>query len=283
MKILKASIASGLLLLNLLTILLILVVVFSPSSIARIILGIPFVLFTPGYTLMLVLYPRKGGLDGVERVALSFGLSITVVPLVGLILNYTPWGIKLPSILYGTAAFIFIMSAIAWFRRRRLPETERFSIGFRVELGWTWHRGIWDRTLSVILVLAVMGTLGTVAYVAIGPKASESFTEFYILGPSGNAADYPSQLKVGEEGKVIVGIANHERDTVTYQVEVKIGGVENNEVGPIVLKPGDKWEREVAFVPKVTGENQQVEFLLYKNAQLDPDIKPLHLWIGVVE
>jgi len=32
------------------------------------------------------------GIDGIERVALSFGLSIAIVPLIGLVLNFTPWG-----------------------------------------------------------------------------------------------------------------------------------------------------------------------------------------------
>jgi len=34
----------------------------------------------------------REGIDGIERVALSFGLSIAIVPLIGLVLNFTPWG-----------------------------------------------------------------------------------------------------------------------------------------------------------------------------------------------
>ncbi|MCK4222104.1 MAG: DUF1616 domain-containing protein, partial [Dehalococcoidia bacterium] len=55
----------------------------------RIVLGLPFLLFSPGYALIAALFPKKGSLDGIERIALSFGLSIAVVPLIGLILNYT--------------------------------------------------------------------------------------------------------------------------------------------------------------------------------------------------
>ena len=60
----------------------------------RVILGLPFILFIPGYILIFALFPcRKTdqGIDIIERIALSFGLSIAVVPLIGLGLNYTEW------------------------------------------------------------------------------------------------------------------------------------------------------------------------------------------------
>lgn len=69
------------------------------SGAFRIAFGLPFVLFFPGYTLVSALFPRRGDLSGIERVALSFGLSITIAPLIALILNYTPWGIRLYPIL----------------------------------------------------------------------------------------------------------------------------------------------------------------------------------------
>ena len=51
------------------------------SGILRIVVGLCLVIFFPSYTLLSVLFPRKGGLGGIERVALSFSLSTAVVPL----------------------------------------------------------------------------------------------------------------------------------------------------------------------------------------------------------
>ena len=276
----RIKLGDGLIPLNLLAWVLILFIIFFPSNILRIILGIPFVLFCPGYTLMAALFTKKEGMGGIERVALSFGLSIAVVPLIGLILNYTPWGIRLEPILYSVASFILIASIIAWLRRRRLTEHERFAIQFQVTMPG-WGEGVWGKVLAITVVVAILATLGTLGYVIATPKVGETFTEFYILGQDGKAANYPKELKVGEKGKVIVGIVNHEGKEVSYRVEVVAGSQESTEVGPVVLVDEQKWEGEVSFVPEVAGENQKVEFLLYKDGEVEPCLEPLHLWVDV--
>ena len=265
--------------LNLLVIVLVAVIIFFPSNIPRIILGLPFLLFFPGYTLVAALFIKKEGMGNIERVALSFGLSIAVVPLIGLILNYTPWGIRTEPVLYSVASFILITSIIAWFRRGRLPASERFGIEFQMRLPG-WGRGVWDRMLSIILTLAIVGALGMLGYAIASPKVGERFTEFYIEGLEGKAIDYPKELVLGEEGKVIAGIINREHETVTYRVEVAIDGVRNNEVGPVALDHDGEWEEIVSFTPGRAGDNQKVEFLLYKQGQNEV-YQRLHLWVDV--
>ena len=116
--------------LNLLVLVLVAAIVLFPSTGFRIALGLPFLVFFPGYTFMAALFPQRGGVGVLERIALSFAMSIAVVPLLGLILNYTPWGIRLEPILYSVASFILITSIIAWLRQKRLPQAERFGIEF---------------------------------------------------------------------------------------------------------------------------------------------------------
>lgn len=64
--------------------------------IIRIVIGGMFVLFIPGYALINLLFPKMR--DVIETIALSIGLSLAIVPLIGLILNYTPLGIRLDPI-----------------------------------------------------------------------------------------------------------------------------------------------------------------------------------------
>jgi len=253
---------------SILSVLLIIIIAFLPSNPLRIVLGLPFILFFPGYTLIAALFPKKAELGSIERVALSFGLSIAVVPLIGLILNYTPWGIKLYPILVSITLFILVTSGAAWYRRHKLPEEERLSISFNVTLPrWAAMSG-WDKVLSIVLVVSILGAIGALAYVIMTPKAGEKFTEFYILGLDGKAANYPTELTVGEEGKVILGIVNHEHeDELTYRVEILIDGEGNSTISPPALDHGVKWEDEVGFVPQKAGGNQTVEFILYKQGE----------------
>ncbi len=275
----RIKIGSGLLPLNILTALLIIMILFPLSSVLRIILGLPFVLFFSGYGLVLALFPKKEGMGGIERVALSFGLSIAVVPLIGLILNYSWWGITLESTLYSVASFIFLMSIIGWIRRKGLSEGERFNIEFNLTAPG-WGGTAWDRVLSVVLVIAIMGALGILGYVIATPKVGEKFTEFYLLGPEGKAADYPRELKVGETGKVTVGIINREHQDMEYHVEIWSAEDLIGELGPVRLRHGQTYEREVNIFPVVAGNSQKLEFLLFRQGEDEP-YRSLHLWIDI--
>ncbi len=96
----------------------------------RIILGLPLVLFLPGYSLIATLFPGKDDLDAIERIALSFGLSIAITPLLGLALNYTPFGIRLSPILIVLSVFTVLLALSAHARRSRIPEEDRFVVEF---------------------------------------------------------------------------------------------------------------------------------------------------------
>ena len=63
---------------------------------------------------------------------------------------------------------------------------------------------------------------------------------------------------------------------------MKIDGVRNNQVGPLELGHDERWEEIVSFTPDRAGDNQKVEFLLYKNGENEPYLK-LHLWLKVKE
>jgi uncharacterized membrane protein len=266
---------------NLLAILLIIVIAFVPSNVLRIILGLPIMLFFPGYTLIVALFPQKNDLNIVERMALSLGLSIAVSLLIGLVLNYTPWGIGLYPIVVSLVLFIFIASAIACYRRRRLTTEEGFSISLNSDFLRGRATSRLNKVLAIVLAALVLGVAGTLAYVIVTPKAGEKFTEFYVLGLDGKAENYPQELIVGEEGKVILGIVNHEHEgNLVYRVEITIDSKVNDTIGPLTLPDGEKWQSEVGFTPYKVGDNQKAEFVLYKLGE-DKPYRSLYLRVDV--
>jgi hypothetical protein len=94
-----------------------------PLIYIRYVLGTIFILWLPGYSFTKALFPTKptdkkpaGNLDSIERIALSIGLSLALVPIVGLLLNYTPWGIRLTPILLSLLALTTIFATAAVIR-----------------------------------------------------------------------------------------------------------------------------------------------------------------------
>jgi uncharacterized membrane protein len=246
----------------------------------RIGLGLVFVLFLPGYVLVAALYPRKDDLDLVERLALSLGLSIAIVPLIGLGLNYSPWGIRLNPILAFVTLFIVLAAGVATYRRLILPSDEAMRIPVNLALP-KWPRvRLADRLLGLLLVLALAG-LGVGAYfLATSSTGSEEFTEFYVLGPGGKAEEYPREVDVGDIFTLILGVVNHEGEEASYRVQATIAGRLAASFGGLQLANKERWGSPLVLIATQPGNNQKVEFVLYKGED-DVPYRTLHLWLDV--
>ncbi len=257
----------------------------------RMALAIPMVLFIPGYALVAALFPGKGDLDGTERIALSFGLSIAVVPLIGLLLNYTPWGIRLLPVLVSIIVFTLAMVLIAIHRRRSLGKNaftvsfRRMYASFKHEM-FTVQETQFDRVLNVTLASLILILVLTFAYVVITPTHGENFSEFYVLGSDGMAENYNTQLEAGESVDVIVGIANHESTVTNYSLQVYLDNEPLNIPGTfqhISLNPNETWKRPLSIVPDDTSNDMKLQYLLYKEENITDPYGDLRLWITVTE
>jgi len=218
---------------------LVLVIFVAPAaSWLRVALGLPFVLFLPGYALVAALFPGASpagpgpgpgagpgasrGLGALERVALSVGLSIAAVPLLGLALNYTPWGIRLAPVVLTLYTFTILLATVALARRARLPPIARPEFALSLpRVGWRAMAPV-DKALVAAALVAVLLAAGATAYVVVAPRPGEAFTEFYVLGPDGKAEGYPTTLAANQTGRVLVGVVNHERDAAFYVVRASL-------------------------------------------------------------
>jgi uncharacterized membrane protein len=323
----------------------------------RVVFGLPFVLFLPGYAFIALLFPEAGegpaledeagveagstedqtittgeaavettdsessgstgvlspalesdrGIDGIERVALSFGLSIAIVPLIGLGLNFTPWGIRLTPILVSVGGFTICCAIAAAYRRWELPPDERFRVPYRqwfdaarAELLEPENRT--DAILNVLLVASILLAVGSVGYAIAVPKQGESFTEFYLLTEDEEgdlvADGYPEELVRGEPAELVVGVGNQEHRSTDYTVVVQLQNVTIEDNETIVrerreldryrtrLDHNETWQHSHAVAPTLTGNRLRLQYLLYRgeppaDPTADTAYRDLHLWVDV--
>ena len=221
MKISSTRIPVDIILLIIWSIIIIPLSIYKAPEPLRIILGLPFILFIPGYVLVFALFPARKtdhGIDTLERIVLSFGLSIAVVPLIGLLLNYTPWGIRLEPILFSLLIFILTIGTIGIYRWKHTHPNERFFFPHTITI--PRHENTLDRALTIILTLVIVIVIIALIYVIMLPKNGETFTEFYLLGPNGTAEGYPRNLTSNQTATLIIGVANHEQQPINYTIEV---------------------------------------------------------------
>ncbi len=216
--------------------------------------------FAPGYALTSLLFPGNRVLlldsllvkrqmvtrqiTGIERLALSFILSITVVAIAGVILmrgllEFTPTGVGIEVMM-----ITLVVSVLAYYARTRVPGPSQLDYSITFGDG----KGKWSPAEKVIAVVIVAGIV--VAGIAVvtgieGINKREPYTEFYITGPGGDIALLPSTLNVTENGIIMINIVNHEGSAMNYNLTLGL----TNDSSFDGLVPLD-WDSETSLSPE---------------------------------
>jgi uncharacterized membrane protein len=257
------------------------------TGIIRAILGIVFVLFIPGYALISALFPKRQSLGNIERSVLSIGASLAITTFIGVILNFTPLGIRLLPAVVLIICFILVTSGIAWLRRIRLPAGERFSLSFAAEsmksIAVYENKNSRLRNIiyiaAVVLVLGSLAAMYTISSLSNGPKANE----FYLLSTQGTTENYTRTIHMGESVSMDAVIINYKPKPLDYVIRVEINGQEIASSDQILVNPNQKWQKQLSFVPQTAGNNQKVEYLLYNSDNTSTPIDQLYIWIDVIK
>lgn len=277
-----------------------------PPSGLRILLVLPLLLVLPGYALVAMLYPAHDppgaerqqadvspGIGTIERIALSVGLSLGIVPSAAFVLNFTFYGIRLRPVMTAVAGVTVGLALLAYLVRLRVPVEIRPPSPVA---GLAWLAAAPGRYLTVdrnylasrpfvpksgsqqFLNLVLVGSLvvlaASVGYAAMAdPTDDEQFTEFYLVAQNDSGSfttdDLPSEFDSGESRSLYVTIANREGRQVRYTTVVTFQGEEvdrfRTTVGPGVTK---RVERPISLDGSGDG---QLTFLLYRG---DPPDDP---------
>jgi uncharacterized membrane protein len=286
------------------------------APVLRTLVGLPVLLFAPGYTLLCVLYPESGEqtdgfnwqdvgtrwLDWPARLGLSLGGSVALVPIVALTTSMA--GLQPTAVPAVVAALVGAGSVVAAFRRVQVPPGRRLDIPVaalrhrRASPGGTSRARLVVASLLTISVLAATATMG---YALVVPSEGESYTEIYLATENGSdelvADSFPTTFD-GEPRELVVGVENHETDRTEYTVVVRLQRIETDDGTKRVtaqeeldrfsleLAPSASWERTHAVAPNMTGEDLRLTYALYSGdppadfAGTDP-YRRAYVWVDV--
>ena len=219
------------------------------------------------------------GLDWTERSALSIGLSIAVVSLVGLLLNLTPSGIRLEPLVLVLLLVTVLAGLVALGRRIKLPIEDWPSPALKRNGTWGGLPRV-DKGLTLVLAASIVFAGAVVVDIAITPRPLERFTQFFILDGEGGINQYPRNLAVSENGTVILVLVNNESVEAHYTIRIDLVGVEvvrnitggfnetveRNRTGlasfEVTLPDRGTWQRPFTFNISASGL-WRTEFLLF--------------------
>ncbi len=308
-------------------------VVYYAVSVAavRFLVAVPLVLFLPGYVLVSILFPRAGGppqethethtptqslstartLGRVtipERLGLSFGLSIALVPLVGLLLEALPVeafsGVIVPTLVGG----ILIGAGVGTARRLQIPSEERFQMptaaitaAILAPVSGSMPRT--ERIATLALAVAVVLAVVSVGYAFAVPQSGEQYTDLRVLteSPDGELtfSNYPDEVDADDETELVVGVDNHEQTTQTYTVVVTadqliddgdgVVPIESTEIDrfSVTLDDGERLEQPQTVTLGTTGEHR-LNYYLYideppETVNSETAYRHVHFTVSVVD
>jgi uncharacterized membrane protein len=234
----------------------------------RIVLGVSYLLFVPGYVLQAALFPHPVHLSSLDRFAFSVGLSIAVMPILGLVLDGPPGGIFLWQSLVFLTSFTVLCSLVALYRRSRLPAGEFQTVETELSLrDWWSSQNLVGRSLFIGMPVVVVVGFMLVIYVLLAPTPDKHFTEFSILDSSGVAANYPLGIKTGQPFMLKTSVTNHEGQNVNYSIRAQMNGQILVGTAPFTLNDGQSISLDINLTASTPGDQQLLEILLLRDNQ----------------
>jgi uncharacterized membrane protein len=286
----------------------------------RPVFGFLFSFFIPGYVLVSILFPRHHsgeestakstssqprGLDWVARFVFSFGASLAIVTLVGIILGATPVRIRPVTLFLIVSVLLGLGIPLATYRRSHVPASRRIGASLARNLrrgfdGVISPKNTVDSVMTVVLVAVILISSGVVVYG--GSSQNGEITEFALLSEDEDgefvATEYPSTLQRGEPQEFSARINNQEGEQVSYTIVVLLRDLDPDnstvvrisELGRFqeTVDDNETWRLNHSVVPDRTGDDLQLQYLLYRGEMperppVDEAYLELHIWVDVTE
>jgi uncharacterized membrane protein len=252
----------------------------SPGSVFHALLGLPFALMLPGYTVQAAVYPRQDELELPLRWALGCVLSLTLVTLLAMSLNALG-RLDVVWLVCSLELITVVCCGIAYWRRSRLVPDSQSLLS---RLVWKSRQQlVWVLFASTLVIVGLVLATGIFVDLLGGRQSQTYTTAFYLLGEDGRAGNYPGEVRLGHPFSATLGIINHEQEAATYRIEMQIGDQGPETLAQVSLQPSETWERTFDVIIKQSDNTTVlVRFNLYTEFGSSP-YRSLHQRVQIVD
>ena len=233
-----------------------------PFGPLRLVFAAPLTLFLPGYAIVVAVFARRR-LDRLRLGLLSVGLSLAVLALGSLVLNYMPGGIR-----SGSWALLLVLVVLGACRvaaltrpAREAPKLERprFSPS-RSEAGL-----IAAGTVAGILAMVV-------AFLPMPASDAIGYSEMWI-----------QPLTSSRAAGVEIGVGNRAHHRGSYELRVRFGGRTPVTVRELTLDPGEDELLRLFSAAPAPDRPLRVAATLFRQSKPDRPYRRVSAWIVPTE
>lgn len=294
--------------------------VLTPSGAVGLPLALVLLFVFPGYVTMALAYAGQSQsrdpllsadqpmVSLVERLALSLGLSLAVVPILGLATYLSPWSLTDTAVVSVVVVYVVVVSILAVIRRASPSgdshTTEQIGSHVseaRLTIPSPSRMTATQLLINGVLVISILAATATLGMALLAPPKESGTTDLHLLTESGDrlvASDYPETVESDGEAQVTVGVTNNERMATEYTVVAELQQVRIDGQSVVVideqsvdsyqfdLENGETWRQQLTIEPALVGADLRFAVFLY---QAEPPEDPsgetayrkVNLWLDV--
>jgi uncharacterized membrane protein len=251
------------------------------STPLRIFFGLMYLGVFPGDALLCLLFPGKSSINFLEQFVFIILLSIGIITLIGFLLNYSPWGIRLESLLFSTEILTSLFYLIAYLRARRVYIKPEATLSIdNANLTTTMKKGNKKIQITTLITSMLSFLVLILLLVAAGPK--EKYTEFFFLNRNNNLGIERNNYSLGEKIPLNFVVINHEGSIQNYHLLLIENDGAISIIANIKLDDQKQWNQIYVLNLIKLGENQIYKFVLYREGDSEP-YRSLQIVLSVKE
>lgn len=182
------------------------------------VVAVPAILCAPGYALLRLLLPADR-FSLPERGIFAVGLSIALTILTGLVLNATPWGLRVVPFTLALSAITLAIAGLALLLGTPAPARPKLDLRRN-------HLVLFVGAALLVIVALVISVQGVQTY------QTAQFTQTWLLS--------------ADSTHLTFGLQNEEGHADTYKVVVMVNGVVVQHWDAVTLADQQQWQQVLA-------------------------------------